>query len=402
MESDGKKLTVLYLPRWYPHRFDPMPGLFVKRHAEAAAMYCNICVVYVQPVEAEQISRDYLVDFAVENGVKTVRVYYRRVTSRIPLLSKALKLFRFYKANHLGIKKIKEKDCRFKIIHVHILTRLGVVGLYYRIFYGIPYMISEHWSRYLERNNTFNGFFRKIVTRKVVAKAGFVTAVTQDLANAMKAHGLKNSNYRILDNVVAEEFYDFKPQLPDDGRQKTFVNVTCFEDRSKNISGLLRVIQSLSGKRDDFVFKLVGDGPDFEEMKNFARSLGLNESTVVFTGLLENGELVSAMGKATAHVVFSNFENLPVVINESLVLGVPVIATKVGGIPEVLDAENGILIEPGDEKSLENTLIGFLENRYSFDREAIRLRARDRYAPATIGKTLYRMYNDLEKSRSGH
>lgn len=48
---DRKKLKVLHLARWYPNKFDPMPGLFIQRHIEAANIYCECGVVYTHLVE---------------------------------------------------------------------------------------------------------------------------------------------------------------------------------------------------------------------------------------------------------------------------------------------------------------------------------------------------------------
>ena len=47
---DRKKLKVLHLARWYPNKFDPMPGLFIQRHIEAANIYCECGVVYTHLV----------------------------------------------------------------------------------------------------------------------------------------------------------------------------------------------------------------------------------------------------------------------------------------------------------------------------------------------------------------
>ncbi len=260
------------------------------------------------------------------------------------MIGKLIKVYRFYKANKIGIRAIKTELEGIDLIHVHILTRLGVIALFNKVFRNIPYVISEHWSRYLPLTNEFKGGFRKWVTRIVVKHASAVTTVTQNLADAMQNHGLKNPNYKVLANVVTDDFLKSPKNKNLEGAKTTFIHVSCFEDKSKNISGLLHVILSLSKKRSDFVFRLVGDGMDFEIMKQYAIDLGLDNKTIEFTGLLEGKELVNQMAAADVMVVFSNYENFPVVINESFALGIPVMATRVGGIPEfVNDTERKIV-----------------------------------------------------------
>jgi glycosyltransferase involved in cell wall biosynthesis len=388
-----KKPKILFLARWYPNRYDPMPGLFIQRHAEAVSRFCKVGVVYTHVVENEKIN-GYVIDFEIVNSVLTARVYYNNTKSNIPVLSPLIKAYRFLKANRIGIRKIRKETGDFNLIHVHVLTRLGVIALGYKLAKGIPFIISEHWSRYLPLTNDFNGRFRKWITRLVVKNASAVTTVTENLANAMKAHGLVNSNYCVLANVVTDDFMNYSGRLESTNGKTTFIHVSCFEDKSKNISGLLHVIKSMTEKRNDFVFKLVGEGIDFEFLKQYAMDIGLTEETVVFTGLLEGDTLVKEMAAADLMIVFSNYENFPVVINESFVLGVPVIATRVGGIPEFVTEANGRLIPAGDQQKLEKYLTDFLDHKLTFNNQKIRSASKEIFSPEIIGKELYTLYKE--------
>ncbi len=373
-----------------------MPGLFIQRHAEAANRFCKVGVVYSHVVDSEKIN-GFETEFSLVNGVPTVKVYYSNSKNRIPLISPFVNAIRFLRANALGIKKINKELNGFDMVHVHVLTRLGLIALWYKWFRNKPYVISEHWSRYLPLTGNFTGALRKWFTRLVVKNASVVTTVTQNLAKAMQNHGLKNQDYRVLANVVTDDFLNYPAGAGEKKEKTTFVHVSCFEDKSKNISGLLRVISTMAKKRNDFVFKLVGEGMDFEQLKNTARELGLTSETIVFTGLLEGKELVSEMASADLMVVFSNYENFPVVINESFVLGVPVIATRVGGIPEFVNDSNGRLLDAGDESTLENYLTDYLDGKLNFDHEKIKNRARNEFSPEKIGEELCAMYKSLKQ-----
>ena len=395
--KDPEKINtkVLHLARWYPNRYDPMPGLFIQRHAEAANKYCDVGVVYTHVVEEEKIKGVYELELNVINGISTAKVYYSNPKLKIPLITQIIKVFRFYKANFLGIKKIKQQLGGFDLVHVHILTRLGVIALYYKWFCNKPFIITEHWSRYLDLTGSFTGGLRKAVTKLIVRNAAVVTTVTQNLANAMQKHGLKNKDYRVLANVVNEPFFNIEISPKKDVGKKIITHVSCFEDKSKNVSGLLRVIQSLSEKRNDFIFRLIGDGMDFEMLQNYASDIGLDESVVIFSGLLEGEKLVKEMAVADLMVVFSNYENFPVVINESFVLGIPVLATSVGGIPEYVNNNNGRLLNAGDEIALENYLTDFLDGSLSFDKQKIQSESVATFSPETIGKELCSIYGKL-------
>ncbi|MBC8319761.1 MAG: glycosyltransferase [Bacteroidetes bacterium] len=388
-----RRLKVLYLARWYPNRYDPMPGLFIQRHAEAANICCDVGVVYTHIVNNKFSGyRVFDPNYEVINGVPTAKVYYSSSGIKLFPFNKIINIYRFFKANIIGINLIKKHLGNFNIVHIHVLTRLGLIGLYYKILYGKPYIITEHWSRYLELTDSFNGFFRKTATRIIVKQASFVTTVTKNLAKAMQSHRLQNDNYIVLPNVVDNTFLSYSPSIKNQANPITFLHVSCFEDKSKNISGLLRVISSLAKIRNDFVFRLVGDGMDMEWITNYASELGLNDKHVVFTGLLEGDKLVDEMASVDMLVVFSNYENFPVVINESLSLGIPVIATRVGGIPERINTENGVLIDARDEDQLLSNLIDFLDGGLSFNMDKIQTSSRDEFSPETVGNILCGLY----------
>ena len=381
--------SVLHLARWYPNRYDPMYGLFVKRHFEATSLFCPAMLIYAHAVADANHKFDMVV---TEKPNQTeIVVYYRDFEKKIPLITSFIKGVRFVVAIRKGIKELKQRKKKFSFIHIHILSRLGVFGLYYKWFYGINYGITEHWSRYLPITGNYTGYMRKLLTKSVVAKASFVTTVTENLRQAMLSHGLKNDNYFVLPNVAAPEFYD--EVIPTNlGQPFTFVHLSSFEDKSKNISGIIRVIEKLSGERDDFRFKIIGDGMDFEALKSYTEEVVTNKKIVEFTGLLEGKALVKELSQADAMVIFSNYENFPVVINEAFVLGLPVIATAVGGIPEMVDKENGVLIPAGDEEALQRALNQFINKEVSFRRDLISKKYGKVFSPENVGQLLVEKY----------
>ena len=399
MKTFDRKLSVLHLVRWYPNREDPMPGLFVQRHAEASALGVKATVVYAHGLKpAGKKIPSYEICEEEKNGVHTVRVYYRLPKNNLPFFCAVSSLFRFFRAVSKGIKKARRHDKTFDVLHVHILTRLGVVALFYKWFSGVPYVITEHWGRYQPLRNEFRGIFRKTVTRLVVKNAAVVTTISEDLRKAMQLHRLHHPDYRVIDNVADKVFFNVANQdFSCKGNRKELVHVSCFSDRYKNISGLLRVVKKLSETRDDFHFTLVGEGEDLENLKAYATDLEIPQKVLTFTGLLEGRPLAETMAKADALVIFSHYENIPVVINESFVLGVPVFSTNVGGIAEMVTPHRGRLVPKGDEKALTAVLTAFLEGKTNFDRVEIRRFGQERFSPETVGRNLLKIYRDAVK-----
>jgi glycosyltransferase involved in cell wall biosynthesis len=113
----------------------------------------------------------------------------------------------------------------------------------------------------------------------VVRNASAVMPVTDNLRKAMESHGLKNRNYRIIPNVVDMKMFDIQTEATDT-EKKNFIHVSCFEDRQKNISGILRVLKKLSKERQDWACNMVGDGIHLNDLIIYAKVL--NENKFVF------------------------------------------------------------------------------------------------------------------------
>jgi glycosyltransferase involved in cell wall biosynthesis len=385
-----RKIRVLFLPKWYPNRYDPMEGLFIQRQAEALTPFCDVAVIYVHP-DAECPNK-YEVEFSEEKEVRVLRVYYRTDSFETSAAGKTYGFWRFYRANMKAVHSIRQFSP--ELIHAHILTRMGLIGWKVSRAKHVPLVISEHWSRYFSENDTYHGWFRKWLTSFIVKKAGAVIAVSEPLRDAMQKCHLENPGYRVIPNVVDAGI--FHPGPRDNGNPvKTIVHVSCFEDKSKNISGFLRSLKELSGIRQDFHCMMVGDGPDWDKMKEYAGSLGILDTFVSFTGLKTEEELTEILGKADFSVLSSRYETFATVLIESLACGVPVVSTSVGVAPVVINESNGMLVPPGDEQILTGALNRMVDQCRTYDREAIRAGVLERYSRETVGKDILEIYREV-------
>jgi glycosyltransferase involved in cell wall biosynthesis len=383
---------VLHIPRWYPHRGDPMPGLFVKNHIESLPAKCESSVLFLLFVDKQRKTYDY--ETANINKVYTCTAYIRRASLVLPFLSNLINTFRYFRAFFKCYRSIRKAKGKPVIVHAHVLTRAGLLAWIINRWHRVPYVITEHWTRYLPGMANYHGFLRKFLTEKVVQRAGAVMPVTINLRDAMRNNNLYNQNYVVVPNVV--DVNKFRPAGQIEPRsKKVLVHLSCFTDQQKNISGILRVISRLKEKRNDFVLKLIGDGEDFEKMKQLAEELNVLNSFVIFTGLKQDEALVGLLNQADLMIMFSNYENLPVVILESFACGVPVISTRVGGIHEHLKEDMGRLVEPGNEDKFLEALNDFLDNPGVYSKEKIRKYALDHFSSQVIGDSYLAVYIDV-------
>jgi glycosyltransferase involved in cell wall biosynthesis len=163
----------------------------------------------------------------------------------------------------------------------------------------------------------------------------------------------------------------------------------------KGIDDFVQAMALLTGRYPEARFVIVGDGASRRELEEQARRLGLAER-VVFTGTQLN--VAAILSQATISVVPSLSEGLSNVVLESMATGIPVVATRVGGTPEILeDGVTGLLVPPCDAPELAAAVGRLLGDPAMARRmgDAGRARAVARFSMPTMvsqTETLYRAF----------
>ena len=124
----------------------------------------------------------------------------------------------------------------------------------------------------------------------------------------------------------------------------------------KGIGDLLRAIATLRNTHPDLRLTVIGDGPGRKRFERLTHELGLDHS-VEFTGYISPAEVSKALSNTDVLVSPSYAEGVPVSLMEALGSGVPVVATQVGGVSELVEDDvNGFIIRPGDTEQLADRL----------------------------------------------
>jgi glycosyltransferase involved in cell wall biosynthesis len=384
-------MKILFLTRWYP----PYAGIFVERHARAVALYNNLTVLAILPGETVRgltPQVDHMVD---QPGYSVIRYFYRPSRCRIRVVAGTINLARFLIRALAGYRYVSKQYGKFDLIHVHILTRTAVLPFLLNRLQGIPYIISEHWTRYLPDNWGFNGFLRRTITRYIVRRAAAVTTVSGFLKTAMQDCGLDNKNFTVIPNCIDTRLFTRSgPSRPSE--RKRIIHVSNFHERAKNIRGILRVIKILWEQRQDFEMLFIGGyDPALGDAKRYASQLGLASPCVEFAGPLPAEKLAEAYRGSSFLLMFSNFESFSIVIPEALSCGIPVLAAAAGGIPEYFSAGTGRLILPGDENELLVGLNFMLDNSQSFDRGFMESFTENRFGQKQVGAMFDELYRSV-------
>ena len=171
--------------------------------------------------------------------------------------------------------------------------------------------------------------------------------------------------------------------------------MSCFDERAKNVKGLLRAAKMLSEKRQDWQLVLVGTGVDYEEVRAYAESLELPEGLLHWRGELTPREVAEEMQRADSLVLSSRYETYGVVLAEAAAAGLPILSTPVG-----IAEDTGALIMPQEiAQNKAGKFAEFIETiLWNTDRCTDRIQNTElysgkRYSAETIGKKLIAVYD---------
>ncbi len=391
--TDQKGMHVLVLPKWYTGRNDPQLGDFVRKQMLAvhAAMNTSasgrVSVVFTVPLTALDQRETQHLDEA--DGLWELRCYYRPSTISLQPLRKLINLHRYWRATWNGMARCERERGAPDITHVHILVRPALIAWWLKRSRGIPYILSEQSSEYLDGTWAAKSAAFKWINRFLFTRAASVTSVSAHLGEGLKKLGLC-STFEVVPNTVPGT----DRTLPAPGEAGRFMMVADLVDKTKNVSGVLRALKAARDLGHALHLDVIGDGHDLGRLRTLATSLGLNGS-VSWMGRMSNADVLRNMGGTGAVIINSNVETFSVVTGEALALGKPVIATRCGGPEAFITAVNGVLIEPRDDRALTSAMIAMSQVSRSYDPAAIRRSVSDRFSPQAVGDHFLTIYQQV-------
>ena len=264
-----------------------------------------------------------------------------------------LRLVRYIKQNKIDIVETAVFPAD---VYGRISARLANVP----VIISTMHRVADHKQEAIYRVLFFADTLTMALTTRIIAvsKAGKNYLISW--------HRVKPDKIRVIYNGIAPLKYDHSIDIKKYKRKLNLQHdmpTVAFIGRLVTLKGvnyLLEAAASIlrSGERVQFV--VVGDGPLKKRLINHAKSLGVSKH-VHFIGFRK--DIPQILSVIDILVVPSLWEGLPLTILEAMFAGKPIIATRVGGIPEaVMDRETGILISPRDCHALSRGILELLND----------------------------------------
>jgi len=203
-------------------------------------------------------------------------------------------------------------------------------------------------------------FYERTIGQYILRKSTAVTAVSPSVAGHAANLGTRAS-VQVIPNSVDVERFCPPPGVNGNGGDDHSVLFLGRLSRNKGPQYLVEAIPQVVSEIPDASFDFVGDGPLRDALARRMGELGLNGNVRIHGKV---PDVVPVLQRAGVVVRPSLTEGMPLAVMEAMACGKPVLATRVGGTPDlILDGETGILFDPGDVDALVAGLIHVLENK---------------------------------------
>jgi glycosyltransferase involved in cell wall biosynthesis len=393
MQKNGS--YILWLPSWYPTKLDPFNGDFIQRHAQAVSLYHNVCVLFVVRDEKQAVTKTILEEES-NNAHLTERITYYSLGKGPAPLQKFVSHRRYTKLFKKAIRKYIEQHGLPSLVHVHVTFKAGALAFWLKKQWGIPYVITEHWTGFLpEAPDNFRhlpAFFR-LVCRRAWKHAASMSAVSKYLYGHLKKLA-STTDMRVIPNVIDTSI--FQPSLFQKSiASMQFLHVSGLNDQ-KNVEAILRACARVKQKLVSFRLHLVG--PPRPHLQRLVHDLQLEE-IVSFHPEVPQSQLAIQMQQADALILYSRYETFGCVVIEANACGVPVIVSDIPPMRELVEeGVNGLFAPSENATALAEKILWFVCNSSCFDASLIAQQAQAQYNYTKVGLQFSEWYcSVLEK-----
>lgn len=372
---------VLTYALWYPTRDRPADGAFVREHVRAASLHAEVAVLHGAGADPAQRAPFRLIraDADAAEGFPCWRLSH-------PLWRHPLERFWVQPWSLLRAAEVLRRAWgRPDLIHAHVYDA-GIHALVLARYFRVPLVVTEH-STAFHRGILGAGELRR--ARLVYRAAARVLPVSEALRRDLEGAGVR-VRFRVVPNAVDTRLFSPPVRRGPPAGRVLFVGLLDREDR-KGLAVLLRALSTRTAST--WTLDVIGDGPGRGDRERECAAAGLTER-VRFLGMQAKAEIAARMQGADLLVLPSAYETAGVVLMEALASGLPVVATRVGGIPEIVDDSCGLLVPAGDVEALGEALDAVRSGRRCFDPEAVRARG-ELFGLGPVGEQLTSVYREV-------
>jgi len=254
---------------------------------------------------------------------------------------------------------------KFEVVHNHWLLPFAPFVSFFKKVFNYKLILTSHGGDITAFNNS--ALLRKVF-KYSVSNCNYYTVVSSDLAKIANQFIRKFDRQKlkiISMGIPYKEFSKVKTNFNEDNFTVVFVGRL---SKIKGTKYLLKAISILKKSLKPIKCLIIGDGPERESLENLARELNIEKQTT-FTGFIPHTKLPKKLNGCSAFVGPSittesgQREGFGLVFIEAMAAGIPVIASRSGGIPDIVKhMKTGLLVEEGDSNKIAEYIEKIINN----------------------------------------
>jgi glycosyltransferase involved in cell wall biosynthesis len=356
-------MRILTFTTLYPHAARPNHGIFVETRLKHLLATGKVESKVVAPVPWFPSGNPRFGEYAAfaraprEERRRGIDVVHPRYIA-LPGIGMSVAPFLLAAGAYPAVKRILRGAGEFHALDAHYFYPDGVAAAILGRMFGIPVVITA-------RGTDVNLLPQFALPRRMIlwaaARAAAVVAVSAALKSALVDLGVDAAKVSVLRNGVDARMFRPVDRAPLRARLRLSGTVLLMVGNLLQLKGHELVLRALRDLPDTSLL-IIGQGTEEQNLKELAHTLGL-ESRVRFLGALRQERLSEYYGAADALVLASSREGWPNVLLEAMACGTPVVATNVGGTPEIVAApEAGVLASERSVRGITDALRRLLQN----------------------------------------
>jgi teichuronic acid biosynthesis glycosyltransferase TuaC len=364
-------------------------GIFVKEQVKILKKYFdNVYVISPVAYGIERLRKTKHADYHFDN----VQVFFIKYINN--------PFFWYYgrsiwaKLEARAIKSLIEKNnLHFNLIHSHFTWPSGAVAVELKKIMGIPVVITEHTHTTLYKAlNGGDSYYTNIWKQS----DAIIRVNKKDVPSICRSGVEPTKVFSIANGYDPNKFHPIDKQkarqslgLPSD--KKLILNISRLY-KEKGQKYLISAISEIIKNQNDVCCYIGGTGPLKDDLEQQISTLNAQEY-VKLVGFIPDERMVLWMNAADIFILPSLGEGNPTIMFECLGCGKPLIGTKVGGVPEIINSEDyGLLVEPADPIDLAEKIIVALDREWDSDKI---LAYSEQYSWENIVKEIMRVYDQV-------
>ncbi len=292
------------------------------------------------------------------------------------------------------------------IIHTQHPFVIGEVGAFFARKLKIPLIYTLHtqyeqYSHYVPLNQRFVRALTRRVVKYYTSNCDCVITPASRIKELLVAdYGINSSRIEVIPNAIDLSLYqNIDPELVKsryslNGGRKGLVFVGRLA-REKNLSFLLYSFQNILRRRGDVYLMIVGGGPEEINLRNLAKELKIEKSTI-FTGSLPYQQIPYYYAAADIFVTASTTEVHPLTLIEAMAAGLPIVAVNAFGTCDMVTPGEDGLLTANSSGNFEEGILTLLDNKGLRDEMSIKAKEKaQKYSIPYISKQLEKLYLSL-------